>query len=635
MRQHILTAAQEVLVSAGFVEPWGPYDSLSHLVERVWGPDATRNVVYSTKGEFGKANITIDAVLSGELGTINLNNITNRASFKQFLDDYAERSPSDALRLHGVQFQGDDAEQFWELADPSALNAEEYRKLVLTLEESAKRNGLELNALKTLCRMWFSEYLKVSWLGGRNVPLAHIEMLTSERPSGNEWPVDVIRNQISKMQEVVFRGGDSHMWSVFMMCQYALRGSLRSGTGKSSRLVYMPVTGLMCPSGMGGVGMIPWLPVCAAKDFVIAYTLMNLPKTRALVERASYVLQIDPSREARKLADAFIEGRTEPSNLFKAGLDYIDEHVLLPERRKAAVEANRRLKSNGAPSLGSLYYIDLPVTMVRDAVEQNTNISQYDAASRIQQGARLVRRIKEEGSRSILDEYPWIGTTPLIMNGEITPQSWDVDPFPCMSDAHHLVARTLGLRVTGGTRKRFGANIAERLRRLDPDFPRVYQPEQVMGFLLHPAIAENPNRIKDALVAMGASEHAATILIPELTQFITNTVSAANLRGLSINDSVLPDMDWSDANIRRIVSDPGYPNPQVNRFLSQLGVIVSLSESLRSGATAMRRCQFALSRESVYDIEKLLGSALSFSTALAATGTFIPRGDLKYHTSNL
>jgi hypothetical protein len=589
-RKYAREGVQKAMKLHGYDKPWGPFQGgLNELISIIWGEGKTRNAVYKSTGvRYGDKSKSVELVLdmlqSGELMTINFNNATNRANARAVLRKMTEDKIFDVLKLLKTAFMGDDSAKFWRIPTPEHMSFALQSALVDISAEVAGLNGLDLNKYKTVVRNSYYEYLKVKFVFGRMIPLLHIQLFSSENPSLNQHPVNEMVSYAGTVRTFIFRGGNEVFLHRMVHFTWRMRSNVRYALSKDrNKQFYLPMAAVWTPTRMGGVGLIPWCSVGASRDAIIAILARYNVNFKNLVERAAFVLKINTSRLAKNITDMLIEGKdTTPRNPFKGGIDETRYHMPI-SRVKSAIEAKRRLDSVNAPQLGNMYYVDLPHVAIAKILEGGKKLKHYDAKRKIEQGFDYEKRAKMTGTVPISKLFGWVDAIKWQDGPELNRSRKETNPLPQLRDSAYEVIKHYGLTSDPSTYASSGADFLARIRARDPLFPRHIQPEQIYGYITDPAIASNPRRVIDALVAMGARGDIAAGIASELSTKGRSFAFRQNAKGFSMNDSFLPCLDLSYSNHERVVKTFDVPDKNFEYLMYEVGFMLSIVRGYATG----------------------------------------------------
>jgi hypothetical protein len=304
--------------------------------------------------------LVVDMVMSGEFGTITLNNITNYASFKSIILMMREHPELKKLidkqfRVQKKQFQGDDSYVVLALADYARVEVAKdvIRKMpglepdVVTLfltemTNIAEMNNLEINWVKTLAAVFKMSYLKKTFQYGVYQPRKfQIQATTRERGEISTNRIEVLTGLGLKHTERVSRGHGHQSNLDFLMFLGAttLRVLSSQGNYDSRDDYWLPNALIYTPISMGGCGFYPKSIMGASKDAVL-YLLYNRVD-RWVINKAHHIV-----KGFKRFADDERVAAIKSSPVFATGVAKVKE-TLRPDRLKGSAAAVKRLAEKG------------------------------------------------------------------------------------------------------------------------------------------------------------------------------------------------------------------------------------------------------------------------------------------------
>jgi hypothetical protein len=334
VRIHLMEGLKKGLADIGLLDtPMGPWPSMEVIIDTLY--NKTKNAVFRSRDGL---LLIINMVMSGEFGTITINNITNHAS----QDAIFERLSStiswfdSRVRLERTQIQGDDSlVRLLVLNNP--LTAQEMKEIMDVIEVVADENGLVINGLKTLFSRTKSSYLKKTFFSGFFLPrLNQIQRMTKER-SGDPSSLQEMLSALGAQYAEGVARGQSETVNLNMLTFLGLGVTKIVPKVRSIKASWLPQEFLWMPTSLGGAGWYSKSVVAANKDAPI-FLLSNRVE-RTCIDFCAHVYNkvkdTDQSAMAKQILD---------DEKFRRGVQFIDEN--LPQSRKqSSSEAQARLIS--------------------------------------------------------------------------------------------------------------------------------------------------------------------------------------------------------------------------------------------------------------------------------------------------
>jgi hypothetical protein len=314
MRRFALEAFQSWARERQLTEKFGPWPSLSVMMETLW------TKVKKAWFEVGNKILSLNILLSGEYMTITTNNHTNKANFRSIMDALWTQIPDTMSKVVvKPQFQGDDSITLftkvspWDIKDIVVI-----RDVIVRVAQS---DGLKISALKTSVRRWYMEYLKKSGMYGYVVGrLSSLQILCAERPSFQEHPMDVIRSYRGLLSEYVSRGGDHEFCRHLLLYTWNMRRRVKYKVEEGYSLYSLPVGALWTPGELKG-GDAPWWTLLGASTSALSFQMYK-GTTRDYINYCAYVLDVDVGIYRNKIAENVLDS---PDSVFSKGVKFMRE----------------------------------------------------------------------------------------------------------------------------------------------------------------------------------------------------------------------------------------------------------------------------------------------------------------------
>jgi hypothetical protein len=633
MRKPSVDTVLKYLKDNGLDTSFFKFKHISDMIELLWG-EKVRTKAYFKILSVRPGPQTImatDMLLSGELSTILLNNVTNRSIFRLILKS---KTPMyDLIKFAFLNLQGDDSASFFRIVceyGPKVLRA-----FAFELARIARYGAQELNPFKTTCRRFMYEFLKVTFLYGWHVPLLHMLPFSTERSRTQIGILEFMQGYTSTMREMCNRGIDENLGTKIVAFTWLImshektrilpfgrtfvsdservantvlkkgykvekrdavfegdikvsdkksKGAIRpravkhySSTRIDTRLYY-PVAILYVPQRWGGIGL---LPGCGLRVSLVYAMLFMFDRTnytlRRFVEKAITMLQLKPTNSLAR--DAVLNLKKE---YFGPGLKFI-RGTIAYDRVLKSVDSAKKLYDAYGIKLGIYelkHYADLTVERQMEKVKELSRIRWLDLSNEVQFKADsiLQGRFTEF---TLSTDYGWL-------------ENMVLKPGPILTKKKKFSAFTnFGKNLSEGI-KTFGcgdstamlsisSDEAIRMLRKSKFVNNQITSEQLMTFLSKPAFFNDTKAIKWALEGMGfdsnVSEEFANTIKTNRLAWIVSTI----LRGFSLYDGFMNLLSLDNETVEKIsggrIGPPNrfYDVPQV------ISVVKCLFEGIRTG----------------------------------------------------
>lgn len=522
--------------------------------------------------------LTLDMLQSGELMTLAINNVTNDCNFRDFISELKKRPISEQYELISVLLQGDDYLGIWGI-EPSTFTAEAAKEFLELRVARSAENGLTIKKSKTGFSVMRSEYLKKEFILGMFIPLLHIQTGSTERVEKPPHPVEWIRSFGSTISTIIGRGGAHNLHSCYHFLTWILQGNIKIHPKSSPvkmlqnrpKIYYFPIAGYFTPIQMKGIGNIPWCMHGASKDGIIAMYCKKYPEMEKAVNIASTVLDVSYEGIRRSILDSIIRGNTEPTNIMKPGMDFVN-NVLMPEfkRKNAAIAMSKLINLERDHkvniSLGQYAYFKTPERMIGNAVKQAGSYLKLSDSDKSKGGIySLEKALKREITADVRSKFDWIFVPKyaegLVDNNDslgvdyieyILDKNSEISFQPCLEKLSKNLLLMLGPNTDAGVYSINVANLLNKLRR-DRLFPADIKSETILEFLIRPGIFGFPDRMSWVLIAMGADPGVANEVASEFALKANRISMQQIVQSFSLADQFLPSLgvnrEWVNKNI--------------------------------------------------------------------------------------
>jgi hypothetical protein len=276
--------------------------SLSEIIELIWSRDLLEGAYFLTSGGGREELVQLDQLFSGELMTLNINNMTNVALTNYMYSKLRAEMP-DAYNVKRRK-QGDDSEDYYIFEEDGILNSDQLMRIATLFSEAAEENGHSLNVKKTVMRYNRSEFIKKTSIFGHHVPRNFILPMTSERSSRYVDVREFLKSVRSDLNTGIFRGFNSQRCYIFYYFIFLIKGNYRYRSSNKRILHYLSPAAFFCPSNLGGLGVPVGDVLGTNTDLMCAFDLFNGNSDlyNAVNRYASEMSSIDTATVARTLS---------------------------------------------------------------------------------------------------------------------------------------------------------------------------------------------------------------------------------------------------------------------------------------------------------------------------------------------
>lgn len=230
------------------------------------------NAVYAAEdsgGVNGPVSIFLSQLPSGMYLTIFLDTIINIANGKTIRGKLNEVIPQ--VKIERLNVTGDDRIEACTKLVGATFSADEIILIRDTVVEKSNLNGMPVNGLKMIVRVFYSEYLQKAHVFGSSLPrITRLSLLSTENSQGALMSEEVVRSYLSLLNEYISRGGHKIKVTIYgqffafmrISIKYSLRGEkvkLESSPAptvvRTRNVFYPPASFLYTPASMGGMGV--------------------------------------------------------------------------------------------------------------------------------------------------------------------------------------------------------------------------------------------------------------------------------------------------------------------------------------------------------------------------------------------
>jgi hypothetical protein len=578
------------------VSEWGDFApgwSWEKMIREYWGAGVGHDVWVKSKGTVSEATYMSEGLLSGLDKTLNYNNTTNRGlrlvisdtlARKHITLDGIRRSILSFIELKRIRIQGDDMIAYWRLTNNLSQRAKgELVDAVSTaVMQVARDNGQSVNKLKNIVRFYLTEYLKKVFWYGYFIPRGQLQLLAGENGGINSDSIGLLRNYGTLANLYANRiCSDTKVDHVFMNIMANFRRNVRWSRAGSAGMIYMPFSVLWCPIALGGVGRLPWTQLGNNLDNVVAVECTKDPKFRESVnDAAEYASRIgshirDEIKRsmtviAKKPNTRVTAARKEMFSEMAPGIAFL-QTTLIKHKVYAARIASAKLREAGAPSLGSMWYPDRPVTDTVSALADSKQAGKLSIGEKIESG-NVMLDVTYPPADHIGQKFRWIFSMEWT-EGETLPFKYNDMDIPVVGASRETLDK---VKVTGVSMAndefRFNpALFLAIIHKLDQDFPRRITGEQIFNFISSPKIMGRDSLVFLSLVGMGANANAAQAAVDLLysqgegaaikLQSIHSSLASEQLitsRSLETYNELVEVAQLPDKNLNQLVMETAY-----------------------------------------------------------------------------
>jgi hypothetical protein len=613
------------------------FPDLGTLINELWGKGKRSSAHFAIKSVVsGEPTVVVkfDALASGEQVTIYFNNVTNRAMFRDFLK--IRDSLSGVAGFRRVTFQGDDTFSVYEIG--SVPKATQIRERLENLNFRGLLGGQQLNVIKTVARIFYYEYLKVTALYGMLVPLLHMTPFTTERDRTLDESLEVTRGYVSFMRTMANRGVPEAFCFKIVLYTWLLRsydrtklkaydkifltddvnlltellskginiklrtdeteGNLVYKVGRpkipgftlinsrslgsfllnpvSSRYYY-PVGCVFAPSQFGGGGLIPQYGNMRTSDLITIRFCHEDPVFCKYVNSAITVMKMLPKQSiSEEVVDVL------KRDAFKPGIKMV-EGSLEHWRVQLAKEAEEKLLTQNIKvgRLSLSHYAEFLVEQQIPNIKAFKPIK-FDERAYLNSVRIEKLRLSDFDIYDVRKEYGWIGQVEMVKGKELIKIKKHC-PFVYLDESLQQTILTYG---SGYERNTIGFNKDVSLRRLNNDSTfanRQITEDMLFRFLSNPRIGTDVNKIVLSLLAMGYDQVAAMNFAKAISGNKLSWYLGLMAHGFSVNDGFMNMLRMGPTSVSRIVGTSPFPASKTYDIIKLICVLKSLYEGMWSG----------------------------------------------------
>jgi hypothetical protein len=588
MRQFMRQGIEEGFREMGYVRDSGEkFMGFKTFVDAVLTLQELRVKSYFRTRE-GTPVHKLDQLLSGEFLTLVINNVSNTACFRSFLDMLKSKYGGDlssAIKLILVRFQGDDSFQIWKI-DNERWNVKRYTDFVKLQSKNAMHAGFDLNFDKTVTRKFYYEYLKKTFIYGYAVPRANqTTMSSSETPAFFLSPVESTVAVGGVAATSSARAMD-HKYLTYMHMFYwnfkrtvkAQKFKFQRGSNEVSWCA-LPFGAYFTPSKMKGCGRLLGTIHFPAADGLIGWYAAHDPTLAGIINTAATILDVPPLGIKRTLAKMLLEGTaTYPADVFAEMKRYNKEHVMDIRKVIACKKALRRLGSKGI-SLGHLSYMNFSESMMEKAITSAKRLMLIESAARGENMHMYIDNMSKPVKDFVSAEFGWMKHMVIDDRKELE-DALPMCPMAGLSDDLKNMVKKVGIS-TSHDRYRVFSTVLNTYFRKDRKFPRHVRSEDVVPVLAKPEILADPVAINDILIGIGLDSAIAAQAATEIVsnhEFLITTDSL-----ISFRDPVINLLDFSIGNYSRVTTPVMLGDKVLNSIARQMALGKAIYECMRTG----------------------------------------------------
>jgi hypothetical protein len=596
MRSHALQGmklglAGKKILDATWVEINNVKYTLGTILDKMWGKGQVYDAFYaerrSTTAEIPEdvsddpklMKLKLDMVFSGELMTLNVNNLTNRASMRCYVKTMPEFLRT--MNLLRALYQGDDLIIFWELpktTEGPKFTQKMHKGLVTHAVDNASNNGLVVSEVKTVTRIFFYEYLKKIFLYGRFIPLQLMQLLSRERIEVNSPNLEIVRGIRATCERLVMRGFDHDFCLNFVVYSYLVKSGVRvrGGWGKvfkpgTSGWYYFPIEVLFTPNRAGGVGLHPETVMFVSADMMIMdFFYHKAPEMVDRLRRSIAILQTEikspkdfviSALEGKKRGIITLNGKKDDDPFYR-GRKYIRE-TQDQERVKTAYRVKESVESY--IKIQDMFYGNLDESLLQSALRSNIGTKQFEIEAARSAGFQYAatdkknvladighKKLVSKFKRSTLKDsyWPWIQDIRVVPT-DIPLKRSDKHPFSIMDERAKRVIEYMGMSTTRVPIALTPNAISQKLRS-DTKFRRDITPEKLYEVLTNPAIVNTHERIVEVLLYLGARPDLANAVAVQISKSVESLSIATTAGGSPMTGAYFSCLDVTTSKLNSL-----------------------------------------------------------------------------------
>jgi hypothetical protein len=638
VRQPMIDAVTSALIDHNLVGDFGKIKGgLVTIIKAIWNKTgSTWKLPKSDMFDSTQEEAIYEALGSGELLTTLINCLTNRANFKAFMELMQRifvRDGETRVRLDQVfvlqliRILGDDYLGVWKLFNDGQYlyNEITHKAFVQARVAETKRNGMDMNVLKTTFRIFYGEYLKKTFIYGKYVPLQHTQKFSKERDPKLEHPVEEYSAYCSTLRVLGYRGTGPDLLERLAFWRWNLKRSIKKRRGNITTWIALPPALFYTPISLRGVGNIPWMLHGASKDNLIAVYCAMMPIYRILVEVAASSMNFPTDRLTRDIAKQIANDiDTTPAEYFKPGIEFI-RHNMPESRVKSAMNAQARLEKSLISVDESLKYQNLPENLIIDTIVSNKSmvavaeVIRYDTITKSE-----LRMKKGLTTVSLKDHFPIVFAT-VWARGSIVPPRTLQTPFGYIDPGLENVVKHVGVATLLHKNRIRPSEILELLKKGDPIFPGNLSEDGVLAAIAHPKVFQDDQKIIDVFLSLGAKSENAAKVAARIRGAWDGLTLRKSANAYSLGGTFFSTLDFSMKNLERVIDIPSYfPRPMHIIYL-ELGIMLFTAELLRTGEATMWTVHHSL--ESEVEIQKTFNKTRVHENFVKLNKMFQPRAE--------
>jgi hypothetical protein len=581
-------------------EPYGPFPSLSVLIHRLM-VDKNGSPFQLEDGTF----VIVDGLQSGVNWTLNYNNVVNKA----ITDEMWHRINLDPLLKASIvkrqdKLQGDDSLSSASITVKKMSDLPNvYKRLVDVMVRVSHESGQELNGLKTVTRLFYSEYLKKIFIYGEYIG-APTQLLSAENFS-TEPPIVRMRSYVANMSLMAERGMDhqvllNHVKNVWNHSRIMRGLTFQDGKTYETKLV-LPFGLLYTP---GAIGIMPDTFTMANKDDAISFVAQLMEREGndnyiKMIEYCSKVASVKLDSFSRIMGKSVRRG----NSIYRSNLDDKDptyrrwgDDFKTFVRRNVMIGKKQLGAYNSAQQMQNIGLKPNPIAMDYRFFAENTLETTVSSIPNIRNIFKLTRQIwttayikaEKEGKSTFQKNFSWLSFYNVSRGDEILMK----DGLCGLSSWCPILRKLVNLFGVARVRKsRWGGDIIVRKWAADPTAPR-YTEQQIADAITDPQTIPEDHRTNDALfhfaVIAGVNSDVARSFADEFSGKINDLMINVQ-RSRSLGDAIFSNIDV-DADValnvqvdnRPLITTDNFPGPLM-RVLGMVGFQYAILEYFRSG----------------------------------------------------
>ena len=344
----------------------------------------------------------------------------------------------------------------------------------------------------------------------------------------------------------------------------------------------MPFAVLWLPIEMGGAGEWPEGLLFPSKDGVIMWAATHDKELYQILNVAAAIMDVKPPDLATRLGRMYFDGtKTKPLKPMERYEKYIDLFVKDETRTIASARAQKKLRRFGV-SIGHSVYTNFKQNLITNTVASNAKVVRLNAEAKKKTGRDMEYNSRKEEYPDYLDEkYGWQKNIQ-ITDGPVIERVLDACPIVGLSEGLQEIAMRIGISLDFSHFRKTATALLGFLRR-DKGFPRYITEDNLFKILTKANIANFPERIALALIAIGVSERHANLAVSTFIKDKDTFKIYMNSKTLARNDHFVSMLDLTEGRLNDLIEMPLSGNRQVDLVIRELALGWMLVKAQKTG----------------------------------------------------